>query len=264
METTQPDGTVIIQQPDGAVETLLPGSVPAPDVEEGSTMSVVVALVEPSAGISIFANPALPFLPNGSITLDLANWDGIGPLTVFVDRDGDGITDETIFVDNEPVAILLSQQLSALDIILTLGELGPYLSQVQVEAILTRLSELRRNQAGGTLTTLGLDGDDLGEIIAAIGSANMTNEQLADFIGGLDLQPDELAHLVFELNLPPSELAALIDALDLPPETLDTLNDELASIDEVDQVLIEWETLNLPDEQLPEFLSRQDLVMRIK
>jgi hypothetical protein len=237
-----------------------PGAGPG---QEPNTASIIVAVVEPDQKPLLFASPALPLPQDGTAALDITNWDGTGPLAVNLDQNGDGIYEELRTVENAPVAALLSNEHSAQDIIVTMGEAAPYLDEPQTAALLAGLTTLgERDSSRITLTFLGLDGDDLGEVLFGMGNLNLSRKQLVDFMEELNLRHDELAHLIFELNLPQPEVAALIAGLDLLPAEVTFVQSELLSIEAVDALLDDWEFSRQPLTALAGFINRQGMTIR--
>ena len=58
------------------------------------------------------------------------------------------------------------------------------------------------------------------------------------------------------MKLPPDALANLIEALGLPPEVVSAVETELETLEEVEQVVQNWEAANFLLEQLPTFLQQ--------
>ncbi len=165
-----------------------------------------------------------------------------GVLPILTDTDGDGVSDVTAPLTNEPVSELLAGLDSAETIIAVLDELAPYLDPANIPAALEALA------------ALNLDGDDLGEVIFALSEWDLSPAVLADFVAQADLPADELAHFVNELAPDDESLAVWLAVLDLPAETEAEFLNEMQSIEEVDLFLREIEFLNLGEES-PEMVA---------
>ncbi len=225
---------------------------------EDNTVSLALMIVGQDQEPLIFTHPAIPLPAGGSAALDVANWAGSDSLAIRLDRGGDGLYEEDWMVAGEPIDSLIDQLNTGPEIITLLGNLGPYLNQLQADALLNSLAESGGQcSAANTLTTHKLDGDDIGEVLFAFNRLKLSPSTLANFLNRLDLVPDELAHIIFDLNPSSAEQAALLAALGLTPAKSEALQHEFDRLNAVDAAIDEWEWQNKPFNQLPQFLQAQ-------
>jgi hypothetical protein len=58
-------------------------------------------------GFHIFRHQDISISSNATHSIDYRNWDGFGPMTLYVDNDSDGIVDETYELENQPWLVFL-------------------------------------------------------------------------------------------------------------------------------------------------------------
>lgn len=195
--------------------------------------------------INLFASNAITLPTGGSVTLDIAGWNGTTPLTTLVDAEGDG-SPTPLALANQSIGDAIQEAQSGQEIVTLVGELPAYLDQGQTTAFLDQLA------------TFDLSGYDLG---MALFEFKPTDEQLVDFVNqaGLLEDPQELAQLLYAQHKAAAQLEPLIAQLNLPAATQTTLAAALDKMTQVQDAAIAWDSYN-PDDKiaaLPQFLHDQ-------
>ncbi|MEM7112219.1 MAG: choice-of-anchor D domain-containing protein [Chloroflexota bacterium] len=247
-----------LEQPEGAYMFTLGGAdIPAGEhfglglnqdgqlgvVAPDGNMSLMMAQID-GVNTAVFASDNLA-VGNGSTSLDFAEWDGSGSLEMAIDSDNDGIAEAVQSLEDEPVSVVLDDLGSSEEVVALMGEMAPYMSTEDVSDFVE------------TLVMMGLDGDDVGEILFEFSEFGLGDEELAEIIIDLSLPMQDLGRLLRDLRLSGEEEQALIDTLNLSPEELVALDAVFDQLDAIEQLLIKWEFANLDDELFGEFLQNE-------
>ncbi|RME69337.1 MAG: hypothetical protein D6784_18615, partial [Chloroflexi bacterium] len=129
-------------------------------------------------GEATFASSNLTISSGATQLLELDKWDGVGPMSLLLDDNNDGVYSKSTLT-NEPVAEVLPAIGTSEKIFSNLQHLAPY-----------------------------LDGEQTGAVATTLPALNFTAEQLGStYLALPGLQPDDLAGTLAGLNLPPKELA---------------------------------------------------------
>ncbi len=209
------------------------GLIVASDSLTADNVTLVMARLG-STGEAIFATDGLAIQGGGKIAMDYSNWNGLAPLDIQVDADGDGVFEQMGALDNVFPQVPVAGAASGDDLITVLNEVAPYMDQTDKAAF---LDALRTNP---------LDGDDTGRLLLALGELNFDDDDLATFFDTSDYSTGELAEAIHEVRRDNNSQAALLDRLALSSDDREAVLDELQSLDEVKKVLVDLDFLD-PD-----------------
>lgn len=194
--------------------------------------------------VNIFASDEVALPAVGNVRLEVADWDGRGPLTVAVDENNDGVT-TPVALTNKPLGELIQNAQSGQEIVELVGDLPAYMSPAAVDAFLA------------SVVQLPLSGYDLGGVTLAF---PRTDSELLSLIAAAGLRNDlsNLAQFLYAQHWERAALARFTEQLNLLPAELTTLQSDLDKMAVVRAGVLEWDFYN-PDDKLaamPEFMDR--------
>ncbi|MCB9147473.1 MAG: hypothetical protein H6641_01830 [Caldilineaceae bacterium] len=187
-----------------------------------------------ATGETVFATDQVVIQGGGAVALDYASWNGLNPLNMQVDADGDGQFEQAAPLENAFPQAPVAGAASGDALITILNEIAPYMDQTDKVAFLDALA------------ATALDGDDMGRLLLALDELQVSDDELAAFLVETTLPALELAEAIHEVRRDADSRAALLAQLSVPDAQKTAIQDELQALDEVHKVLVDVDFLN-PD-----------------
>jgi hypothetical protein len=209
-----------------------------------------------STGQAVFVGHDLPISAGGAVGLDVAGWNGTGPLNIQIDVAADGTFEKTQPLQQDFPAGILTNVTSVNEAIQRLKAVAPYLNNAQKDTLLH------------TLAGLSFDGNSFGRIVFNLNQLNqLSDAQLVAFIktvpafteGNKAFSPSQLAAFLFALRRDQVGLQNLIGVLGLSSSAKEQLVAELAKLKDANDALIAWDYLNQDKTTLADFLASRHL-----